>query len=408
MPEAGSLSSVDIHGVDVEAMRAYRLERVRAELRRRDYAGILLYDPINIRYATDTRNMSIWTMHNAARYCFIPTEGPVTLFDFHNCGHLSEGITAVAEVRPSISWFYFIAGSRAPELVKTWASEIADLLTQHGSGNKRLAVDRLEHLGVWALQDHGIEICEGQEVMELARVIKSPDELAAMARAIEVCQIAMTEMREALQPGVTENQIWALMNQVNAAHDGEWIETRILASGPRTSPWFKESSERVIEAGDLLSYDTDMIGPYNYCADLSRSYLCGDGKASEEQRRIYRLAWEQIQYNTDLLKPGMTLREMTEKCWKMPDNCLPNRYGVVMHGVGLCDEYPAVFYREDFEATGYDGAFEPGMTICVESYMGEVGGREGVKLEQQVLITETGTELLSDFPFEENLLGREL
>jgi Xaa-Pro aminopeptidase len=92
----------------------------------------------------------------------------------------------------------------------------------------------------------------------------------------------------------------------------------------------------------------------------------------------------------------------------MPDSCLPNRYSALIHGVGLCDEYPFVPYREDFDAVGYDGVVEPGMVLCVESYMGEVGGDEGVKLEQQVLITETGTELLSTYPFEQELLGREI
>ncbi len=77
--------------VDMRRVRAYRLGRVRAGLRARDYAGCVLFDPINIRYAVGARNMVVWTMHNAARYCFIPTEGPIVLFDFHNCEHLSAG-----------------------------------------------------------------------------------------------------------------------------------------------------------------------------------------------------------------------------------------------------------------------------------------------------------------------------
>ena len=76
----------------------------------------------------------------------------------------------------------------------------------------------------------------------------------------------------------------------------------------------------------------------------------------------------------------------------------------MIHGVGLCDEYPACVYLEDFETGGYDGRLEAGMTVCVESFMGEAGGREGVKLEQQVLITETGLELLSTYPFEDELM----
>src|SRR5512145_1536590 len=77
---------------DMTALRAWRLERTREQLRKRDYAACVLYDPINIRYATGSRNMSVWTLHNAARYCFIPTEGPIVLFDFHGCEHLSDGL----------------------------------------------------------------------------------------------------------------------------------------------------------------------------------------------------------------------------------------------------------------------------------------------------------------------------
>ena len=109
-----------------------------------------------------------------------------------------------------------------------------------------------------------------------------------------------------------------------------------------------------------------------------------------------------------ILKPGIGFRELAEQGFKMPESCRPNRYSALIHGVGLCDEYPFIPYEEDFDAYGYDGVVEPGMVLCVESYMGELGGDEGVKLEQQVLITESGTELLSTFPFEDELLGREI
>lgn len=390
--------------IDMRRLRAYRLERVREQLRRLDYAGILLYDPVNIRYATDSRNMSVWTMHNAVRYGFVPTEGPVTLFDFHNCGHLSAHLELVDEVRPATAWYYFGAGPRLDERALAWAAEIADLMTAHGGGNRRLAADRIDPEGVAALAGHGIEIVNGQEVMELARAIKSADELLCMEAAIAVTETAMAKMRARLAPGMTENQLWAILNEVNAAMGGEWIETRLLASGARTNPWFQESSNRVIQPGELVSFDSDLIGPFGYCADISRSYFCGPGRPSDEQRRLYGLAREQIESNMALIKPGLGFRELAERAWKLPESCLPNRYSVVVHGVGLCDEYPSCAYLEDFETGGYDGRFEPGMTVCVESYMGEAGGSEGVKLEQQILITESGTRLLSHYPFEDELL----
>ena len=138
------------------------------------------------------------------------------------------------------------------------------------------------------------------------------------------------------------------------------------------------------------------------------TFFCGPGRPSEDQRKLYRLAWDQIHANIEILKPGMRFRELAERGFQLPDSCLPNRYSALIHGVGLCDEYPFVPYREDFEAFGYDGVVEPGMVLCAESYVGEVGGEEGVKLEQQVLITESGTELLSTYPFEDELLGRDI
>lgn len=391
---------------DLNRVRAYRLKRVRDELKTRDLAGVLLYDPINIRYATGSVNQSVWTLHNAARYAFVPTEGGIVLFEFHGCSHLADGLETINEIRPATPWFYFAAGPRVEEKALRWAYEIAELVTlAGGSGNKRLAVDKCDPTGSAALRSLGVELFDGQEILEQARAIKSVDEVLQMRAAVSVCEQGMAAMREALRPGMTENQLWSILHQVNIAHGGEWIETRLLTSGSRTNPWFQECSDRVIEAGDLVSFDTDLIGPFGMCADISRTFLCGDGKPTEEQSRLYGLAMEQIHHNMNILGPGVTLPEMAHQAWQLPPSCLANRYAVVIHGVGMCDEYPYCPYQEDFDAAGYDGTLLPGMTVCVESYIGEVGGREGVKLEQQILITDRGVEQLSSFPYEERLYG---
>jgi len=390
---------------DMRRLRAYRLGRLREQLKKRDYAGVLLYDPINIRYATGSRNMQVWTTHNPARYCYVPTEGPITLFDFHNCEHLAHGLETIAEARPATAWYYFAAGSNVEKRAKHWAAELTEAIKASAGGNRRLAVDKVEPLGAHLLKERGFDLFDGQEPCELARSIKSADEIACMNASISVCEAGMAKMREMLKPGMTENELWSHLHQVNIAKGGEWIETRLLSSGGRTNPWFQESSDRVIRAGELVSFDTDLIGPFGYCADLSRTFYCGHGRPSDEQKRLYGMAIEQIHFNLDLLKPGVGYREFAQKSFKLPPSFAPNRYSVIFHGVGLCDEYPASLYVEEYEAgAGYDGILEPGMTICVESYIGEVGGDEGVKLEQQILITENGYEQLSTFPFEPELL----
>jgi Xaa-Pro dipeptidase len=401
----GEWQALGLELPDLAAMRAYRLARVRAQLTAHDYAGIVVTDPINIRYATDSANMQVWCLHNPVRYAFVATEGPVIVFDFPGCAHVSAHLELVDEVRPGQGWYFFNSGARVDEHAARWAAEIADLVRAHGGGNRRLALDRADREGVAALEALGLSLHAGQPVMELARALKSPDEIAAMRCALATCEAAMHVMQSHLRPGITEQALWAHLHAETIQRGGEWIETRLLSSGPRTNPWFQECGSRAIEAGDLVAFDTDLIGPYGYCADISRTWLCGEGRASSRQADLYRLAREQIGYNLELVRPGLGFREFSERAFPLPERYAANRYSTIAHGVGVCDEYPAIYYPEDAVVTGYDGVLEAGMTICLESYFGEGGGPDGVKLEVQILVTETGAEVLSRYPFEDAVFG---
>jgi len=397
-------AAAGIAAPDLPAMRKYRLERIRAELKRRDLAGVLLYDPVNIRYATDSTNMQLWVAHNPTRHCFVATDGPVVLFDYFSCEHLSDHARTVDEVRPAVSWMYMYGGELSENRARRWAADLADLVREHGGGNTRIAVDHLNPEGVAELARLGIMVGNGEAVMEQARLIKSPDEILAMRRAIVACEAAMGEMQAALRPGISENELWAELHRANIARGGEWIETRLLASGPRTNPWFQECSSRTLEAGDLVAFDTDLIGPYGFCADLSRTWLCGDDAASNEQRDLFAIAAEQIVHNTALMRPGASFRELAERAMNPPDDCFPTRYGVLFHGVGLADEYPTIPHAADWTTDTPDGVLEPGMVLCVESYIGRLGGHEGVKLEEQILITAGGPQQISTYPYDPRLL----
>ncbi len=389
---------------DLPTIRSFRLERVREMLRKFDYAGIVLYDPLNMRYACDSSNMQVWCLHNSVRYCFVTAEGPVILFEFHRCEHLAYHLALIDEIRSARSWFYLGSGARYNEHAQAWAAEIADLVKTHGGGNTRLAIDRCNHEGVAALHDAGIQVFNGEEIMELARLIKCEEEVKAMRCALATAEIAMRVMQEKLEPGISEMRLWSYLHAENIARGGEWIETRLLASGPRTNPWYQECSKRIIQDGDLVAFDTDLIGPYGMCADISRTWYCGNGTPLPEQREVYTMAYEQIQYNRSILKPGLTFRELAEQAKMYPLTDF-NAYTIFYHGVGLCDEYPAIYFPEHFDAYGYDGVLEAGMVLCVESFVGRVEGGEGVKLEEQMLITEDGAEPLSHYPYEENLIA---
>jgi len=215
---------------DIEAIRAYRLGRLRAELAKRNCAGAVLFDPLNVRYATDCPNMQVWCLHNAVRYAFVATEGPVVLFDFHSCAHLSADLELIDETRPAIPFFYYQVGDREQEMAARWASEIGDLL--RAAGGNRLAVDKCEIAGIDALRAAGIEVVAGQGATERARKIKHADEIKAMRRAIHACETGMAAMWQALEPGITENQLWSILHQANIARGGEWIETACCPAVP--------------------------------------------------------------------------------------------------------------------------------------------------------------------------------
>lgn len=389
---------------DMPALREYRLARVKEQLRKRDYAGILLFDPLNHRYATDSTNMQLWITHNPARACFIATDGPVVMFDFHNCQHLSQHLPLIDDVREMTSFFYFSGGERCEEFAAEFAAEIDDLLRQYGAGNRRLAVDKMEIHGVRALDRLNIEVMDGMALMETAREIKNNNEMNAMRCAVASCEAAIREMENALQPGISENELWAYLHFGNIKRGGDWIETRLLSSGQRTNPWMAECGPRIIQDGDIVAFDTDLIAVYGYCVDMSRTWLAGDGKPNARQKELFRVAHQHIVENTALLKPGLSARELTFGGHQLEARYKELQYTVRYHGVGLCDEYPSIVYPEDWASNVFSGVLEPGMVLCIEAYVGEVGGKDGIKLEDQALITKTGHELLTLYPYDQRFL----
>jgi len=139
-----------------------------------------------------------------------------------------------------------------------------------------------------------IELFDAQEPLEQARRIKSPEEIASLQLAMDVCDVGIQRLRETLRPGLTENQIWSVLHERNIAHGGEFIECRLLASGPRTLPWFQECGNRVVQAGDLVAFDTDMIGPAGYLADISRTYVCPGRRPTPQQLNCMR--WRRTKF----------------------------------------------------------------------------------------------------------------
>ncbi|GAB5470227.1 MAG: Xaa-Pro peptidase family protein [Rhodospirillales bacterium] len=402
------LSDCEPAGIDTLALRSGRLARLRQMMRRLDFAALVLFDPYNQRYATGSRNMFGYFLRNSTRYFFVPVEGPIVLFEYPQSYHVSTRLETVDEARPSKLVWSSVA-KRDDQTADAFAAEIADLLRKAaGSRNAKVGLDRCGLLLAQALEAQGCRVADCQQDILQTRAIKTAEEVACLQASMAACEGAVATMQAGLKPGISEQELFADYYGAVIRSGGEFVETRLLSSGTRTNPWFNEAGGRRLRPGELLALDTDTIGCFGYYSDFSRTFHCGPGRPSAAQRQLYRMAYDQVQHNSAVAKPGMTFREIAEAAWAIPSRFVEQRYTSVMHGVGMHGETPFIAHAMDFDRYGRDGILEPGMVVSVESYIGEVGGLEGVKLEDEFLVTDRGLRPLSRYPYDEDLLGREI
>lgn len=392
--------------IDLVAVRTYRQQRVRQKMTEYGVDAVILSDPVNIRYATGTRNMQVFSMRNAASRYLLLTQNRSILFEFTGCLHLGDGFETVDEVRPSKTASFVAAGPHIAERERAWAADMADTIRElTGLKDAVVGLERLNAGTAIALKETGLRIVDAQQPVEMARAIKSAEEMKCVIASLRATEIGVGKLREAIRPGLSEVELWSVLHQSIIEQNGDYVETRLLNAGNRTNPWFQETSDNVIGANELIALDTDVVGCHGYYADFSRTFHSGPDRPTDIQRELYKVAYEQVHYNMSILQPGMSFRDYADRAWDIPEKYYANRYYLSAHGCGMTGEYPYLYHHGDFPDAGYDGTVEPGMTLCVESFIGAAGGKEGVKLEQQVLVTETGIEILSEFPFEAHMLA---
>jgi Xaa-Pro dipeptidase len=382
-----------------------RQQHLRAAMRQHDCEVMLICDSINILYATGAQNMTVFTTRTPARYLLLVADGPCVLFDFLGGEHLAADLPTVDEVRIAQGLCHVSSNGFVTEASATMAREIAGLLRDLGSNGDTLAIDRLPFQAVDALRAAGFAIHDADPVLAAARRHKLPLELDYMRAAMHRVEEATVVFEAALVSGVSEMEAWSHFHQPFMAHHGQYVVSRLMQSGPRTFPYFQECADRVLQAGDLVCIDTDAIALEGYAVDFSRSYLVGDGAPTPMQRKIYGRALEQLQHNCSLIHPGAAFADVARQAWPVPAEHRASRYYALGHGLGLSGEYPNLPFVTDGREYPLDDVFEPGMVFCVESYVGSEAAGEGVKLEEQLLITETGVEVMSHLPFCERLGG---
>lgn len=392
--------------VDVRMLRRERLGRIQAELARANLGGLLLFDPINVRYATGTRNFETFFLHLKGRHALVPREGKPVLFmpSVTETPVLGDDVIG----RPALNMDSWRTGSYTPEATRRWAEEMRDLLEELGISGEAIGMDKTDVLTIHCLEKQGVKLEDGLMPMNLARAVKTEDELVLIRQACAIGDVALAKVQEAIKPGVSENELYATLAYTNLAFGGERTDSKLLCAGGNTNPWLKrEASDRLVLPGNLVTIDTDMAGPLGYFADISRTYLCGDGTPSEEQVDAYKRAYEFLQRCIPLYQAGAEFQEIAEKTPEVPEQYKANRYTILAHGDGMSDEWPAIFFadRSDTGFGNYPGQLEENMIISVESSWGRETGLEQVKLEEQVIITGNGPEVISQAPFDWRFLG---
>ena len=353
-------------------MQRDRLARLQRTLRERQLACVLLFDPLNVRYATAEGPFTVFNLHSTFRWALVPAESEPVLWEYPGALH----VTATrwrGDLRAAEGWTYFGAGSNSGAAAARFADEIVAELVERGLDDEPVGVDRLETVAHLALAEAGVRVVDGQPAAEQARAVKTRDELVALRSNAAACDRAIGRLLEVMRPGVSEDELWSVLVGHSLERGAEWCETRLLSSGPRTNPWMQEATARVVGDGELVAFDTDLVGRHGYLTDVSRTYLCGDRAPRDEQRRLYAASYDFLQTSLPHFRPGASFEELGRRLGPLlPAEFRPQRYPFIAHGTGLVDEYPCVTFTDH-----HDGELEVGMVMSLESYVGAVGGARG-------------------------------
>jgi Xaa-Pro aminopeptidase len=384
---------------DVESLRIERLERLQAAMRHHDVEMCVLLNEPNIRYATGATAMPVYAMSTFVRCAVVPLEGVPILFEHANSMHRSA--LRAPDVRPMRAWeFYDDQQSQAD----AWVDEVLSAARELGWTGGSLAVDRLGTPAFIALERRSTPIRDSAPVTQEARRVKTPQEVALLDLNGELVMDMLAAFESAISPGVSERELLAVLANAMIMGGGEYLATTTVCSGPNTNPWRAEATDRRLDVGDLVYVDTDTVGIEGMFSCVSRTFLAGSAKPSPAQRDAYRASHEWLKGMEALIRPGLTCGEIAALAPVIPERFLAQRYECMVHGIGLEEENPSVTHPQDPQ-TNPDTVLEEHMALVVEVYAGVVGGRDGVKLGDQILVTAEGCRVLSPYRFEQRLLA---
>jgi Xaa-Pro dipeptidase len=406
--------------VDLARLREQRLAKLKQALDRSDLGALLTFDFANIRYMTST-HIGTWAMDKLIRFALLPRGGEPIVWDFGSAARHHQlynpwldyparreqgedgALPARSGARAGIST---LRGAFHPDagIAAEVARKVADELAAHDLAGQPVGVDIIEMPVLSALRDAGVEVVDGQQVFLSARRIKTGDEIALLTQACAMVDAAYEELYGFLRPGVRENECVGLVSKVLYDLGSEYVEGVNAISGERCAPHPHVYSDRLIRPGDPAFFDIlhSHLG-YRTCY-----YRCfAVGSASRAQRDAYTRCREYMDQAIALVKPGATTADIvsvwpTAQEFGFPDEeaAFALQYG---HGVGLSIWEKPIFSR--LVSLEHPEPLEEGMVFALETYWPAADGWSAARIEEEVVVTGNGCEVITKFPAEELLVA---
>jgi Xaa-Pro aminopeptidase len=390
--------------VDFERLRTQRLARIKRLLRESELGALLCFDMNNIRYITAT-HIGTWAMDKVARFSLLPQDDEPILWDFGSaarhhqlyCPWLGERSRAGISTQRGAM---LPAAGRAEDV----ARKIRVELEERGLLNEPLGVDVIELPVLFALQAEGIKVVDGQQLMQQARLIKTIDEITLLNSACMMVDAAYDHLYEYMRPGVRENECVGLVSKVLYDLGSEHVEGVNAISGERCSPHPHVFSDRALRPGDPAYFD--ILHSYNgYRTCYYRTFVVGS--ASQSQVDAYKKCREILDNAIALIKPGVTTGEVVSVWPKAEEFGFPNeeaafalQYG---HGVGLSIWEKPIFSR--LVSLDHPEVIQEGMVFALETFWPASDGWSAARIEEQLIVTADGCEVITRFPAEQLLVA---
>ncbi|HXU91005.1 MAG TPA: Xaa-Pro peptidase family protein [Methylomirabilota bacterium] len=387
--------------VDFRRLHAYRLGRARQALARSGLGAVLVFDQYNIRYLSGTV-IGEWARDKLTRWCLLTGAGEPWVWDFGSAARHHKLHASWIPEKQSLAGLVGLRGAVSPKagLFKKAAHEIRDVLRAEGVGDLPLGVDVVEPPFLFALQELGLEVRDGQQVLLEARMLKSQDELTLLNMAAAMVDGVYQDIFEALKPGVRENEIVALANKRLYEMGADNVEAINAISGERCSPHPHNFTDRLIRPGDQAFFDIIMsfIG-YRTCYYRTFSV----GKATRPQQNAYKKAREWMDEAIALIKPGVTTDKIARAFPKASDIGFETEMAAFglnfCHGIGLgLHERPIISRLNSFDDPMELSA---GMMFAVETYCPASDGVSAARIEEEVIVTPAGAQIITLFPADE-------